>query len=139
VRIYRTTRWKALRAKKLAASPYCEPCCARGFNTQANTVDHIERIKDGGDPFPPLSGLMSMCESCHNSKTMRADVQGLFRFIGADASGMPIDSDHPFTRGGYVPPRQPPSQGHTGCKDNQLGGRDRLWGRVRSKLPKENI
>lgn len=61
----------------------------------ANAVDHITAIAAGGDAFPPLSGLMSMCERCHNEKTAATDRPGskpfARRFKGFDADGNPVD------------------------------------------------
>ncbi len=93
---YGTTAWQRLRSAKLAASPLCEPCERRGTVTPAKVVDHVVAISSGGDPFPPLEGLMSMCQSCHNFKTQSGDVRGGITFKGADLDGMPIDHKHPF-------------------------------------------
>jgi len=62
----------------------------------AEAVDHVIAIEKGGDPFPPLAGLMSMCASCHNSKTARMDrgnSKGASRLKGCDVDGNPIDTD----------------------------------------------
>lgn len=91
---YNTTTWRKLRFAKLAASPLCEACRMRGRFTDAKAVDHIQPVKQGGDPFPPLSGLMAMCERCHNEKTSGHDRQTSVtgrRFKGFDAKGNPID------------------------------------------------
>ena len=92
---YSTAAWRKLRLAKLASEPLCQPCKARDVLTSANTVDHIKPIADGGDPFPPLAGLMSMCERCHNEKTAandRAQTKPFARKIkGVDAQGNPVD------------------------------------------------
>ena len=105
---YNTTAWKRLREVKLQASPLCEPCERRGKLVRANTVDHIKSIASGGDPFPSLDGLMSMCHACHNTKTNAVDRKGgkgiAFKGVGAD--GMPIDPTHPcYIDEGYTPSR----------------------------------
>ncbi|CAN7313181.1 HNH endonuclease [Rhizobium rhizogenes] len=60
-------------------------------------VDHIIAIAKGGDPFPPLSGLMSMCAPCHNIKTNAVDhpnASGFRRALkGYDVHGNPISDD----------------------------------------------
>lgn len=92
---YNTTAWKNLRASKLSASPCCEICRLRGQTVIANTVDHVKAIKAGGSPFPPLNGLMSLCQRCHNEKTASVDhpdrAAGGRRFKGFDVHGNPID------------------------------------------------
>lgn len=73
---YGTREWKLLRGEKLKANPLCEPCEKRGRLVRANTVDHNVSIRRGGEAFPPLSGLTSMCPSCHNAKTSAVDRAG---------------------------------------------------------------
>lgn len=105
---YSTTAWARLRRAKLIATPLCEACNLRGDMTPANTVDHVFAIAKGGDPFPPLQGLMSLCASCHGQKTRAVDTEGGkgVRFKGAAVDGMPIDPLHPFFSGGEggIPP-----------------------------------
>jgi len=92
---YCTTRWQKLRLAKLSESPVCVICDKRGVTEVANTVDHVTPISQGGDPFPSMDGLMSLCERCHNEKTAGFDrTQGNVtgrRFKGCDANGHPID------------------------------------------------
>ena len=63
--------------------------------TSANAVDHVKPVTAGGDPFPPLDGLMSLCIRCHNQKTASLDRRGAKpfarRFKGFDADGNPVD------------------------------------------------
>lgn len=95
---YSTARWQRLRKAKLSINPLCEPCDRRGRNVQAGHVDHIVSIASGGDAFPVMEGLMSMCASCHSVKTMakdRAGGKGL-AMKGCDADGLPLDPDHAF-------------------------------------------
>ncbi|GAB5431047.1 HNH endonuclease [Epibacterium sp. MM17-32] len=92
---YCTSTWKRLRLVKLDESPLCFACQQRGQVVEATTVDHIKPISQGGDPFPELSGLMSLCERCHNEKTSgfdrtKGNATGR-RFKGCDANGNPID------------------------------------------------
>ena len=92
---YCTSAWKRLRLAKLDECPLCFACQQRGQVAEATTVDHIKPISQGGDPFPELSGLMSLCERCHNEKTSgfdrtKGNATGR-RFKGCDANGNPID------------------------------------------------
>lgn len=92
---YVTSKWKRLRLAKLNESPVCFACEQRGHAELATTVDHLHPISQGGDPFPPLSGLLSLCARCHNEKTSGFDRTGGNatgrRFKGCDADGNPID------------------------------------------------
>lgn len=104
---YNTAAWQGLRKAKLAERPLCEPCERRVAIVPATVVDHRQSIASGGDPFPPLDGLMSMCHACHNTKTNAVDRAGGkgIRFKGCDVNGLPIDEAHPFLAGG-IPPRR---------------------------------
>jgi 5-methylcytosine-specific restriction enzyme A len=101
---YNTSAWRKLRLSKLAQKPLCEPCDVRGDITLANAVDHVTPINAGGDPFPPLDGLMSMCERCHNEKTAANDRKHKKPFArklkGCDANGNPFDVSDAWHGGG---------------------------------------
>jgi 5-methylcytosine-specific restriction enzyme A len=92
---YNTPQWAALRALKLRRSPHCE-ICVKHFKriTAARAVDHIVAVSEGGDPFPPLNQLRSLCIPCHNSKTARLDMgnrkQSAREVKGHDAQGNPF-------------------------------------------------
>lgn len=92
---YCTGKWRKLRLAKLADSPVCVVCSRRGLVELATTVDHIKPVSQGGSAYPALSGLMSLCERCHNEKTAGFDrTQGNAlqrRFKGCDAQGQPVD------------------------------------------------
>jgi 5-methylcytosine-specific restriction endonuclease McrA len=98
---YCTAQWQRLRAAALSAQPLCEHCLRLEIIEPATVVDHVKSIASGGDPFPPLDGLASLCVSCHNHKTNAIDATG--RATGAssgfkravrgyDLDGNPIDS-----------------------------------------------
>jgi 5-methylcytosine-specific restriction endonuclease McrA len=96
---YSTQRWQRLRLHKLRAYPLCESCLQVGRIEPATVVDHRTPIKRGGDPYPGLDQLASMCEGCHNGKT-RAEQLGEDYFRkGCDAFGYPLDPAHPWYRG----------------------------------------
>ena len=73
---YDTARWQQVRCLKLAQNTLCEMCLKQSRLSVAVAVDHIIAISAGGDAFPPLDGLMSCCESCHNRKTRVVEQQG---------------------------------------------------------------
>lgn len=64
-------RWRALRARKLAAQPLCEECLKRGLYRQAEEVHHLRPILSGHSQadrerlaFSP-DNLESVCRECH--------------------------------------------------------------------------
>ncbi|MEO1191466.1 MAG: HNH endonuclease signature motif containing protein [Pseudomonadota bacterium] len=88
-------------------NPLCEVCDKRGLPVAASHVDHKVAISKGGDPFPPLDALMSMCPSCHSIKTSaidrsdRSSGSAGVAFKGCGLDGLPLDPSHPFMgRGG---------------------------------------
>jgi len=97
---YNTPEWKALRAAKLASKPMCEDCASVGRHAKATCVDHRRAISQGGDPFPPLSQLASLCWRCHSAKTARSPEAGASRTRkprrGCDENGLPLDPSHPW-------------------------------------------
>ncbi len=101
---YNTATWRRLRLAKLAHDPLCFACQLRGQVVLARAVDHIKSVKSGGDPFPSLAGLMSLCDRCHNEKTGAVDRPDRAatgrRFKGFDAEGNPIDPGDDWHGGG---------------------------------------
>jgi 5-methylcytosine-specific restriction enzyme A len=96
---YTTANWQRLRRLKLQANPLCEACLRLKRLVPAVAVDHIIAINDGGDAFPALDGLMSMCVRCHNRKTRIVEQQRKQLIDkGCDTNGMPLDPKHPFYR-----------------------------------------
>ena len=95
---YNTAAWQRLRKAKLSAHPMCEHHARQARVVPATNVDHVVPVKQGGEPFPPLEGLQSLCHSCHSIKTNTQD-HGL-PLKGCDANGEPLDPDDPWHRGG---------------------------------------
>jgi 5-methylcytosine-specific restriction protein A len=96
---YTTQRWQRLRKQKLQDRPLCELCLKIGRVEPAAAVDHLVAIKAGGEPYPPLYALMSLCTSCHNTKTRVVEQLGReFAVRGCDVNGMPLDPNHPWNR-----------------------------------------
>jgi hypothetical protein len=97
---YSTAQWAWLRRTKLQTNVLCEVCFKRGRLVVATTVDHIISIKNGGEPFPPLDQLMSMCATCHSAKTAARDRPNASghrpALKGFDVNGLPIDPAHSF-------------------------------------------
>ena len=66
---YKTARWRRLRADWLRTSPLCVWCERRGLVTEANVVDHIQRVRDGGDFW--AGPFQSLCTHHHAMKSGR--------------------------------------------------------------------
>jgi 5-methylcytosine-specific restriction protein A len=100
---YNTARWQRLRRLKLSSSPICEDCERIGIVVPAQAVDHRDPISAGGEPFPELDKLASLCNSCHSAKTARGVEAGAVRTSkprvrkGCDADGNPLDPTHPWS------------------------------------------
>ena len=97
-RIYDTRRWRRLRRQKLQANPLCELCMKHQAAPRiepAVAVDHIVAISAGGDPYPALDQLASLCAPCHNRKTRIVEQQGKELtpkvIKGCDVDGRPVD------------------------------------------------
>lgn len=94
---YNTAQWQRLRLDKLAVEPLCRVCREAGRLVEAQHVDHKRPISDGGDPFPGLDGLDSLCASCHSRKTWHTDVRGAAVPTGLKVdpmTGLPAESGH---------------------------------------------
>src|SRR6478672_7924455 len=109
---YNTAAWQRLRKVKLSVDPMCETCARRGRITLAIAVDHVVRINEGGEAFPSLDGLRSLCAQCHNFKTREEQLGRRPMIKGCDVNGLPLDDSHDFF-------------GITPSEDQQLGGSDR--------------
>lgn len=69
-KIYHTARWMKTRKMILELEPLCRECKSNGIIKEATVVDHIVRIRSGGDPFD-ISNLQPLCDKCHASKSGR--------------------------------------------------------------------
>ena len=66
-----SAQWRAIRAQKLGANPWCECCVRHGCKRcapvarPANQVDH----RDGNSHNNEMANLQSLCAPCHSRKT----------------------------------------------------------------------
>jgi 5-methylcytosine-specific restriction enzyme A len=95
---YSTTRWVKLRRLKLSHHTLCEACLARGRVEPATTVHHRHRVTAGGDPYPALDQLASLCAPCHNAHTRCEQTGRDFMRTGCDVFGRPLDPAHPWNK-----------------------------------------
>jgi 5-methylcytosine-specific restriction endonuclease McrA len=64
--------WRELRNAHLAEEPYCRHCAQRGIERWAQTVDHIESIREAPERRLDDTNLQSLCWPCHNRKTVKS-------------------------------------------------------------------
>ncbi len=64
--LWRTKRWREMRAAQLAKEPRCRMC-----GEPATTVDHIIPHKGRDAFFYSPDNLQSLCASCHAAKSRR--------------------------------------------------------------------
>ena len=65
---YRKSPWRKLRKVVLNKNPLCVICLEEGIVTQADVVDHIVPIKQGGAKLDETN-LQGLCHKHHNKKT----------------------------------------------------------------------
>lgn len=66
---YKTAAWQRLRESVLRNQPLCQWCESKGRVREATVVDHIQRVRDGGDFW---SGpFQSLCTHHHAVKSGR--------------------------------------------------------------------
>lgn len=59
---------------QLVMEPTCRHCERKNRLTEAEEVDHIKPIADGGDPYE-FGNLQSLCKRCHRMKTAKENAE----------------------------------------------------------------
>ena len=80
------------RKRRLDAEPLCRHCLAKSRYTASTVPDHIIPLAQGGTDDD--SNIQCLCDECHDAKT-RQDFGHRGR-SEVDASGWPVDPDHPW-------------------------------------------
>lgn len=65
---YTSTAWRQARAAFLSAHPWCVACMDDGKKVKADMLDHITRIKAGGDRLNP-DNFQGLCNHHHAIKS----------------------------------------------------------------------
>lgn len=65
---YSSRRWRSVRLYHLQRNPLCKNCHDVSIIKGADVVDHIQPIRQGGDPYNELN-LQSLCKVCHDKKS----------------------------------------------------------------------
>ncbi|TZG24877.1 HNH endonuclease [Sphingomonas montanisoli] len=92
---------KARRRRLARTGGLCEICAARGRVTLATAVDHVHPLALGGEDVD--ENTRNLCSNCHRDVT--AEQFGFEKVSGCDASGLPVDPDHPWNRHGPTTPQ----------------------------------
>ena len=88
--LYRTPRWRKIRAHQLTIEPLCQLLCKEaGIDTPATVCDHVEPHR--GDMVKFWNGpFQSSCKQCHDSVKQAFEKSGkVIRKIGVD--GYPVE------------------------------------------------
>lgn len=66
--VYNSARWKRLRRRFIKANPLCVKCMEEGHLVEAEIADHINPLRNGGEPFN-WENLQPLCRMHHGRKT----------------------------------------------------------------------
>lgn len=67
--LYRTARWRRLRASKLLEDPFCAHCRTEGRRRPWDELDHVIPHKGDLQLFWDEGNLQGLCRKHHNAKT----------------------------------------------------------------------
>lgn len=84
-----------MRARRMARSHgLCERCDDEGLTTRATVVDHIVPLAKGGQDVD--ANTRNLCDRHHAEVTSEQFGKAAPREIGCDATGQPLDPNHPW-------------------------------------------
>ena len=89
-------KWRKARLGHLAANPLCVKCLAQSRTVAATTVDHVKPHKGDMKLFWDPKNWQSLCTTHHSATKQAEEKRG--RVIGCDASGRPLDPNHPWAK-----------------------------------------
>ena len=104
-RLYRDKRWcgpHGIRQQALVRDLYtCQRCGSlviegNRHHPRAAIANHKQPHKGDLELFFGLSNVETVCKSCHDTRIQREEARGYT--IGCDATGKPIDPNHPWNR-----------------------------------------
>jgi 5-methylcytosine-specific restriction endonuclease McrA len=73
-RLYRTARWKRLRAIVLARDcGLCQECERHGRTKLGSEIDHVVPAARAAERFWDAANLETLCKACHGEKTRRGE------------------------------------------------------------------
>ena len=71
-RLRSSSRWKKVRALKLARDPLCEDCKDHGLAVPAVQVHHLKGVARHPELAFVMENLLSLCTTCHAKREARA-------------------------------------------------------------------
>lgn len=96
-RLYKTVAWRWARQAQLELQPLCERCLAEGRIVPATVVNHRQPHKGDRSLFFDPANHESVCKPHHDSAIQSEERLGYAK--GNDASGLPLNADHPWRAG----------------------------------------
>ena len=100
--LYKTARWRKMRAAQLARQPLCQHCQAQGRDVAATVANHVIPHRGDMKLFWDETNLGSECKPHHDGLIQRQERLGAV--LGCDRGGRPLDPGHPWNR-----PASPPT------------------------------
>jgi hypothetical protein len=94
--LYKTARWRNTRRQQLTDHPICQRCEREGRVTAATICHHVDKASKA-NPSTFFDGpFESRCAPCHDTIEQSIERRGYEK--GNDASGRPVDENHPWNR-----------------------------------------
>lgn len=92
-KLYKSKRWRALRAAQLRRRPYCQCPHHVDLKEPATTVDHIEPHRGDRRLFFNPKNLQSLATVCHSRYKQSQEHGGRGFDSGSNADGTPLNQD----------------------------------------------
>lgn len=100
-RLYKTARWRKIRATQLARQPLCETCLSQGRVTPATVCNHADKDSKATEEGFFTGPFTSECAPCHDSVIQsqeRRATSGKLPIAAIGEDGWPLDADHHWNR-----------------------------------------
>ncbi|RZJ46275.1 MAG: HNH endonuclease [Brevundimonas sp.] len=94
--LYKTARWRCIRADQLAKQPLCETCLSMNRITAATVCNHADKDSKRTEEGFFAGPFTSECAPCHDGLIQSQERRG--HQIGCDATGLPLDPNHHWNR-----------------------------------------
>ena len=99
--LYRSPRWKTLRANHLSRHPFCQ--CphhdGKRIKEKRMVVDHKTPHRGNLKLFWDSSNLQTMTKTCHDKFKQSQEKGGAGFLMGCDEHGMPLSKEHDWYAG----------------------------------------
>lgn len=99
-KLYKTARWRRVRAQQLSEHPLCENCKQHDRVTVATVCDHVDPTTKLNPATFFTGPFQSLCDDprwrCHSSAKQSLEKLGYVK--GTTTKGRPLDASHPWNR-----------------------------------------